>query len=64
MYLHSLYKKMIKFIQYSYTIIKYFPEYRFDIFGVLFKYILHLIIILKLMQLTMIVIITSEKMLL
>jgi thiamine kinase-like enzyme len=38
---------MIKFIQYSYTIIKYFPEYRFDIFGVLFKYILHLIIIIR-----------------
>ena len=45
--LHSLFKKMIKFIQYSYTIIKYFPEYRFDIFGVLFKYILHLIIIIR-----------------
>ena len=47
MYLHSLFKKMIKFIKYSYTIIKYFPEYRFDIFGVLFKYILHLIIIIR-----------------
>lgn len=38
---------MIRFIQYSYKIIKYFPESRFDIFGVLFKYILHLIIIIR-----------------
>ena len=47
MYLHSLFRKMIKFIQYSYTIIKYFPEYHFDIFGIIFKYILHLIIIIR-----------------
>ena len=38
---------MIKFIQYSYTIIKYFPENHFDIFGIIFKYILHLIIIIR-----------------
>ena len=45
--LHSLFKKMKKFFRYSYTIIKFFPEYRFDIFGVLFKYISHLIIIIR-----------------
>jgi len=45
--LHSLFRKFIQFFRYSYTIIKYFPEYRFDIIGVLFKYILHLIIIIR-----------------
>ena len=45
--LHSLFRKLIQFFRYSYTIIKYFPEYRFDIIGVLFKYILHLIIIIR-----------------
>ena len=45
--LNSFFKKMKKFIKYSYTIIKFFPEYRFDIFGVLFKYILHLIVIIR-----------------
>jgi len=45
--LHSLFKKIIKFFRYSYKIIKYFPEYRFDIFGLLFKYILHLIVIIR-----------------
>ena len=38
---------MIKFIKYNYKIIKFFPESRFDIFGVIFKYILHLIIIIR-----------------